>query len=93
MAMKFSMFRKPRGAVLVCWSKPFIAASLARQTAQGSTGLAQAAGALARQAIGNVLPGSAQGVLAKASQFGAAAKQIGTLAQSARAVASMPKTL
>ncbi len=69
------------------------AASLARQTAQGSKGLAQAAGALARQAIGNVLPGSAQGVLAKASQFGAAAKQIGTLAQSARAVASMPKTL
>lgn len=69
------------------------AAGFAGQISQGGGSLTQAAGALARQAMGNVLPSGAQAALAKASQLGSAAKQIGTLAQSTRAVAAMPKTL
>lgn len=67
-------------------------ASIAAQLAQGSGGLMQAAGTFASQALGNALPSGAAGVLAKASQFGTAAKQIGSVAQDTRAVATIPRS-
>ncbi|WP_421378571.1 type VI secretion system Vgr family protein [Paraburkholderia sp. DD10] len=64
-------------------------ASVAGQAAQGSSGLTQALGGqavgLAQGALSQALPGQASAALSKASQLGAAAKQISTLAQTARA--------
>jgi type VI secretion system secreted protein VgrG len=64
-------------------------ASVAGQAAQGSSGLTQALGGqavgLVQGALSQALPGQASAALSKASQLGAAAKQISTLAQTARA--------
>ncbi|MEQ5840507.1 type VI secretion system tip protein VgrG [Paraburkholderia acidicola] len=63
-------------------------AGVAGQATQGGAGLGQAlsgqAMGLAQGALGHVLPAGASAALSQASQLGAAAKQIGSLAQAAR---------